>query len=101
MSAQQVYMTSETEIFSKWLKRLKDIKGKVAILRRIQRAEKGNFGDHKSVGENVLELRIDVGPGYRVYFTIKEDKVVFLLCGGSKDSQKKDIAKAHELIKEL
>lgn len=95
------YDIKQTDIFSKWLLKLKDIKGKVSILRRIERIRKGNFGDHKGLGDEVSELRINVGAGYRVYYTIENKKVVLLLVGGDKSSQKADIQKAKELAKEL
>jgi len=96
-----MYLIKQTEIFSKWLLKLKDIKGKVAVLRRIDRIKKGNFGDYKSVGLNVSELRITVGAGYRVYYTKKEDEIIILLVGGDKSTQSKDILKAQQLCKEL
>ena len=96
-----MYLIKQTEIFSKWLSKLKDIKGKVAVLRRVDRIKNGNFGDHKFVGLNVSELRIVVGAGYRVYYTQKEDEIIILLVGGDKSSQSKDITKAQQLCKEL
>ena len=62
-----MYLIKQTDIFSKWLKKLKDTKGRVSIIRRIGRVAQGNFGDHKSVGDEVWELRLTTGPGYRVY----------------------------------
>ncbi|HEV7661851.1 MAG TPA: type II toxin-antitoxin system RelE/ParE family toxin [Allosphingosinicella sp.] len=92
----------ETEAFSKWLKALRDPLGKRGIVRRLARiAATDNFGDHASVGEGVSELRIDVGPGYRVYYTIREGRVVWLLGGGDKDSQDRDIKRAKEMAAEL
>ena len=96
-----MYKIKQTDIFSKWLKKLKDIQGKVSILRRIERTKSGNFGDHKSIGDMVYELRVTVGPGYRVYYTLKNDELVMLLVGGDKSSQNSDIAKAKQLAKEL
>jgi len=96
-----MYRIKQTDVFSKWLKKLKDIQGKVSILRRIERTKSGNFGDHKPVGDTVYELRITVGPGYRVYYTLKNDELVMLLIGGNKSSQNNDIAKAKQLAKEL
>lgn len=61
-----MFTIKQTETFSKWLVKLKDIQGKVSVIRRIDRMKKGNFGDHKPVGDNVSELRITTGPGYRV-----------------------------------
>jgi len=95
-----MYIIKETEIFSKWLLKLKDNRGKVSILRRIKRATQGNFGDHKSVGDSVSELRITTGGGYRVYYTKRGDKIIILLIGGDKSSQSKDIEKAKALAKE-
>jgi putative addiction module killer protein len=92
----------ETEAFAKWLKSLRDQLGSYAITRGIARIVAiDNFGDHASVGDSVSELRIHVGPGYRVYYTIREEKVVLLLCGGDKDSQDRDIGKAKEMAAQL
>ena len=91
----------KTEYFDKWMHRLKDLKGKITIARRIERMSRGNFGDMKSLGEHLCELRVMVGPGYRVYFTIIEEKVVILLVGGDKSTQSKDIKKAKRLQEEL
>ena len=94
-------MIKQTEIFSKWLTKLKDIQAKVSILRRIERVQEGNFGDYKSVATAVSELRITTGPGYRIYYTKKEDEIVILLVGGDKSTQSKDIEKAKQLAEEL
>lgn len=83
-----------TEVFERWLRDLRDIKGRVRILARIDRLALGNPGDMKSVGGGVLEMRIDVGPGYRVYLTKRADVLVMLLCGGDKSSQARDITAA-------
>ena len=96
-----MYLIKETELFSKWLYKLKDIKGKVSLLRRIDRMKKGNFGDYKSLGYGISELRLTTGPGYRVYYTQKGDEIIILLVGGDKSTQTKDIQKAKELLKEL
>lgn len=95
-----MYDIKQTERFSKWLLKLKDLQGKIAIARRVERMRKGNFGDHKSVGDNVSELRITKGPGYRVYYTIQEDEIIILLVGGDKSSQQKDIQVAQNILKE-
>jgi len=91
----------ETEVFSRWLSRLRDRKGKRAILVRIQRLALGNPGDVKPVGQGVSELRIRFGPGYRVYFVRRGEVLILLLCGGDKGSQDADIAKARALAGEL
>ncbi|MDP2786664.1 MAG: type II toxin-antitoxin system RelE/ParE family toxin [Pseudomonadota bacterium] len=77
-----------------WLDDLRDFRARIAILRRIDRVELGNFGDHKSVGGGVSELRIDVGPGYRVYYAQAGNTLVLLLLGGDKRSQQSDIEHA-------
>jgi putative addiction module killer protein len=82
--------------FEEWVKRLKDRKARAKINVRIARVRLGNFGDHKSVGEGVYELRIDYGPGYRVYYGKFGKTVVLLLCGGDKDSQVDNIKRAKE-----
>ena len=69
--------------------------------RRIDRAESGNFGDHKAVGEGVSEMRVDIGKGYRVYYTIRQQRIVFLLCGGNKVTQNDDIKRAIKLAREI
>lgn len=96
-----MYIIKQTNIFSKWLLKLKDTKGKVSILRRIDRMKLGNFGDYKSVGNNISELRITIGPGYRVYYTQKDDEIIILLIAGDKSTQSDDIKKANEILKEL
>ena len=95
-----MYTIKETDTFSKWLLKLKDIRAKVAIIRRIKRVKDGNFDDHKPVGEGVSELRLTIGPGYRVYYTHKNDEIIVLLIAGDKSSQSKDIEKAKVLAKE-
>ncbi|WP_296327728.1 type II toxin-antitoxin system RelE/ParE family toxin [uncultured Treponema sp.] len=96
-----MYEVLQTKLFSKWLKKLKDNIAKIAIVRRLGRLENGNFGDSKFVGDSVFELRIDVGKGYRIYFTNKEKEIVILLVGGEKSTQDEDIKKAKEMAKEV
>ena len=95
-----MYEIKSTKTFSKWLSKLKDMKGRIAIARRIERMEHGNFGDVKSVGTRISELRITTDPGYRVYFTKKEETIIILLIGGDKSTQSKDIEKAQTLLEE-
>ena len=96
-----MYIIKQTDTFSKWLKKLKDIQGKVAIIRRIDRMKLGNFGDHKSVGDGVSELRVPTGPGYRVYYTVRDEEIIILLIGGDKSTQPADIVKAKQLLEEI
>ena len=98
MSMIQIF---ETEPFARWIDGLQDIHGRARILARIERLAAGNPGDVKPVGEGVSEMRIDYGPGYRVYFTRKEQQVVILLAGGDKSSQSKDIKTALLLSRNL
>ena len=95
------YIIEKTPLFDKWLSKLKDKSALRAILIRIMRAENGNFGDSKSVGAPIQEMRIFVSKGYRIYFTVCNNKIILLLNGGHKGSQQQDIAKAHELLIEL
>jgi len=91
----------QTERFSSWFSHLRDKQVKARIQVRIDRAEDGNFGDHRSVGDGVSEMRIDYGPGYRVYYTLRDGMLIILLAGGDKSSQTKDIKIAHELARQL
>lgn len=90
-----------TEIFDGWFESLKDRQAARRIQARIDRAEDGNFGDHKSVGEGVSAMRIHHGPGFRVYFTLRGLEIVILLAGGDKSSQAKDIETAQELARQM
>jgi putative addiction module killer protein len=91
----------KTEIFAKWLDALNDIRDRASVLVRIERLADGNPGDVKSVGEGVSELRINYGPGYRVYYKKQGQKVVILLAGGDKRTQAKDIKTALRLAQDL
>ncbi|MDP1657870.1 MAG: type II toxin-antitoxin system RelE/ParE family toxin [Methylotenera sp.] len=95
------YIVEQTEAFAKWHSALRDLRAKTAIARRIDRAEHGNLGDVKPVGGDVSEMRVDVGAGYRVYFTLRGGVVVVLLAGGDKSTQQADIKRAVELAKEI
>lgn len=79
---------------TEWLRGLRDARARAQIEVRLRRLSVGNFGDHKSVGEGVLELRVDVGAGYRVYYGKHGQALVILLCGGDKGSQQSDIMRA-------
>ncbi|MEH1853403.1 MAG: type II toxin-antitoxin system RelE/ParE family toxin [Nostoc sp.] len=82
--------------FFEWFDSLRDRKAKAKIRARLDRVEAGNFGDCKSVGDGVFELRIDYSSGYRVYFGQEGSAIIILLCGGDKSTQEKDIDKAKE-----
>ena len=92
----KIKMLSE---FSRWFKEQKDHLLKTKILKRLDQLEQGNFGDYKSIGEGISELRINYGPGYRIYYTLRSNTIVILLCGGDKSNQKTDIEKAKKLSK--
>ena len=87
----------QTETYAKWFDNLKDRRGKAVIITRIRRLSLGNLGDVKPIGEGVSELRIDFGPGYRIYFTQRGAQLVILLAGGDKKTQDRDIALAKTL----
>ena len=91
----------ETPEFTRWLADLRDQRAVLHIVRRISRVAAGNTGDAKSIGGSVSELRIDYGPGYRVYFTRRGQTLVILLCGGDKRTQGRDIRKAVEIADKL
>ena len=91
----------QTETYRKWFDSLKDRNARMRIDIRIRRISLGNFGDVKPVGERVSEIRIDYGPGYRIYYLQKKNTVIILLLGGDKSTQSKDIQKAHELAQRV
>jgi putative addiction module killer protein len=91
----------KTEEFDKWLSSLADQRALAKIASRIERLGLGNPGDVKPVGAGVSEMRVPHGPGYRVYFKQTDKTVVFLLCGGDKSTQEKDIKRAKEIAAEL
>jgi len=93
-------MVRKTDVFKKWMEKLKDNIGKAHINRRIDRLEKGNPGDVEPIGEGCFEIRIDYGPGYRVYFKNTGSQIIIILCGGDKSTQKRDIEKAKRLARE-
>ncbi|NJK30059.1 MAG: type II toxin-antitoxin system RelE/ParE family toxin [Acaryochloris sp. SU_5_25] len=97
----EVYSTSEgKQPFTEWLNSLKDKQGVDKILLRIRRIQLGNLGDHKFVADDVFELRIKFGSGYRVYFGRVENRLILILCGGDKSSQTRDIQSAIEYWKD-
>lgn len=91
--------SSGRDVYQDWLDRLRDTDGRIAVQRRIDRiADTGNVGDHGFCGEGVWELKIDVGPGYRVYYALTSKTVLLLLCIGAKRTQKNDIRQAVEYL---
>jgi putative addiction module killer protein len=89
----------QSSLFQTWLNELKDDRARARIVARLLRLEKGNPGDVKPVGEGISEMRIDYGPGYRVYFWQQELVTMIVLCGGDKRTQARDIAKAKSIVK--
>ncbi len=93
----EYYVTNDGKRpFKAWLEGLKDVMGRAKIRVRLDRARLGNLGDTKPVGEGVQEMRVDYGPGYRVYFAIEGSRILLLLLGGEKSTQQRDIAAARE-----
>jgi putative addiction module killer protein len=95
-----LYTIIRSKAFSQWLAELADMRARARIAGRLLRLEDGHYGDVKPVGDGVSEMRIDVGPGYRIYFTQRGRTTVILLCAGDKGSQKRDIERAKMLAKE-
>jgi putative addiction module killer protein len=91
----------QTEEFSSWLRRLRDANAASRIIGRIRRLEMGNPGDTKGVGHGILEMRVDYGPGYRIYHVYHGAQVVILLCGGDKRTQQQDIKRALKLAETM
>ena len=95
------FIVRETDIFKKWIKTLKDNLAHSIINARIRRLSLGNKGDSEYVGDGVSELRIEYGPGYRVYYIQIKNGIAILLCGGDKSSQRRDIEKAEQVASNL
>jgi putative addiction module killer protein len=91
----------QAEEFSGWLQHLRDPNAVARIVGRIRRMEMGNPGDTRSVGDGILEMRIDYGPGYRIYYVRRGAQIVILLCGGDKRTQQRDIKRAQRLAETL
>jgi putative addiction module killer protein len=96
-----MYRVDKTVEFENWLDGLRDANAKARIATRIVRVEAGLLGDWKTVGDGVSEMRIDYGPGYRLYYTIREQVIVFLLCGSNKRDQDRALRLAKELVKNI
>ena len=96
-----MYEFRKTDVFAHWLDQLKDVRARARVLVRLDRLAEGNPGDTEPVGEGVSELRINYGPGYRVYYKKRKQSIVILLVGGDKGTQSKDIKLALRLAREL
>jgi putative addiction module killer protein len=96
-----MYILRQTVAFQNWLDDLKDQRAQVRIAARLRLAEAGNLGDWKTVGGEVSEMRVDYGPGYRLYFTRRGNVLIVMLAGGDKSSQKRDIKRAQRMVAEL
>ncbi|NBA96601.1 type II toxin-antitoxin system RelE/ParE family toxin [Pseudomonas sp. R5(2019)] len=95
------YIIQQTRIFTQWHASVRDLRARIAIARRIDRASIGNLGDIKTVGGGVSEMRVDVGAGYRIYFTMRDGLIIVLLVGGDKSTQSADIRQAKTMAKEV
>ena len=95
------YELRATKQYNQWFAKLKDPAIKVRVLARLDRIENSNFGDFKQIYSGLFELRFFFGSGLRIYYTIQDGRVVFLLAGGNKSTQAKDIEKAVQLLNEL
>jgi putative addiction module killer protein len=96
-----MFEVEETGRYRQWFAKLKDEQAKTRVDMRLRRLRRGNFGDAKPVGQGVSELRIDYGPGYRVYFMRKDRIVIVLLAGGDKNSQSRDITSALDMAQAI
>jgi putative addiction module killer protein len=95
------YQIEQTEAFARWRAALSDRQAIAAIRRRLERASAGNLGDVKTIRDGVSEMRVDIGKGYRLYFTRRGQAVILLLAGGDKSTQDADIKRAIAMLKEL
>ena len=94
-------VVEETEVYRDWINSLKDLAGRARIQVRVDRLVHGNPGNHRNLAQGISELKIDFGPGYRVYYTIRGSRLLILLAGGDKSTQRIDILKAVELTKDV
>jgi putative addiction module killer protein len=96
-----MFVLQQTQEFQNWLDALKDLRAQVRIAARLRQAEAGNLGDWKSVGNEVSEMRIAFGSGYRLYFTRRGSVLIIMLAGGDKSTQNRDIKRAQRILKQL
>ena len=97
----RMYTVNQTHIFRHWLQKMRDKNARARIAARIRNAEAGNLGDSQPVGEGVSEMRIHLGPGYRVYYMMAGKAVIFLLMGGDKSTQQADIKRAIAMARQI
>jgi putative addiction module killer protein len=96
-----MFTVLQTEQFRDWLDGLRDVRAQARIAARLRLAEAGNLGDWRSVGGEVSEMRVDFGPGYRLYFARRQTILIIMLAGGDKSSQTRDIKRAQRILKQL
>lgn len=96
-----MFTVLQTEEFREWLDALTDVRAQVRIAARLRMAEAGSLGDWKTVGERVSEMRVNIGPGYRLYFTRRQSILIVMLAGGDKSTQARDIRRAQKLLAQL
>lgn len=96
-----MFTVLQTEEFRDWLDGLRDLKAQVRIAARLRLAEAGNLGDWKSLGESLSEMRVDVGPGYRLYFIRRQNVLIVMLAGGDKSTQSRDIKRSQKILLQL
>ena len=96
-----MFTVRQTEEFVAWLDAVTDKRAQIRVVARVRQAEAGNLGDWKPIEGSVSEMRIDIGAGYRLYFTRRAGVLIILLCGGNKSSQKRDVRRALQLAAEI
>lgn len=96
-----MFTVLQTQEFQNWLDALRDRRGQPRIAARVRLAEAGNLGDWKPIGGDISEMRVDFGPGYRLYFTRRGSVLIVMLAGGDKSTQARDIRRAQKILKEL
>ena len=96
-----IFKIRYTAIYRIWFQKLTDMRARIRIDLRLNSVKKGNFGKHRDVGDGIFELKIDYGPGYRIYFKRINNDIIVLLCGGDKSTQVEDIKKAKTILKEF
>ncbi|MBA5607726.1 type II toxin-antitoxin system RelE/ParE family toxin [Duganella sp. FT3S] len=96
-----MFLVHQTQEFQDWLDGLKDIKAQLRIVARLRLAEAGNLGDWRAVGGEISEMRVAFGPGYRLYFTKRQNILIVMLAGGDKSTQARDIKRAQKILRQL